>query len=77
MYLNDIQTPVSLNVSSRGAYLQIDTKNKNKYIKQTTDNNIEPWASSLKLYVDDIDLARNLEGALEFAIKTVLPETPA
>ncbi len=76
LYLNDIQTPVSLNVSSRGAYLQIDTKNKNKYIKQTTDNNIEPWASSVKLYVDDIDMARNLEGALEFAIKNSSPGDP-
>ncbi len=65
-YMADIQPPIGLNVSSHGAYLEIVTKDKNKYIKQTEGGAMDNWANSVRLYIDDIDLARNLAGAFEY-----------
>ncbi len=67
-YLDDIQIPVDLNVTSRAAYLEIGTKDKNKYIRVSSGGNPEPWTNSIKINIDDIDLARDLAAALEYAV---------
>ena len=67
-YLDDIQIPVGLNVTSRAAYLEIGTKDKNKYIRASSGGNMEPWTNSIKINIDDIDLARDLAAALEYAV---------
>ncbi len=67
LYLNDLQVPVELNVDSRSAWLGLNTKDKAKYIRQTKDGADEPWSPDLKLYVNDIDLARDLASALDYA----------
>ncbi|HYW95366.1 MAG TPA: hypothetical protein VE870_07255 [Bacteroidales bacterium] len=68
-YPEDIQLPVTLDVSSRTAKLQVEAKDRNKYIKQYSGNSQESWAYSFDIYVDDIDLARNLAAALDVACK--------
>jgi len=67
-YLNNLNPSVGLNVSSSNAYLDLEIKNRDKYIKRSSDGNILTYSSSLKIYVDDIDKARDLINALEYAI---------
>ncbi len=67
-YLNNLNPAVSLDVSSSGAYLELEIKNKNKFIKQSSGGKILTYSSSLKIYVDDIDMARELINALEYAV---------
>ncbi len=67
-YPADIQVPVELNASSRGAYLELNTIDKEKYIKRTEDGNPASWDDNVRIYVDDIDLARDLGRALEYAV---------
>ena len=67
-YLNNLNSKVGLDVSTSIAYIDRETKNKNKYIKNSSEGNIQPYSSSLKIYVDDIDMARDLINALEHAI---------
>ncbi len=68
IYLNDFIPTAELNVSSSNAYLSLDTKDKNKYIKQTSGGKIVSYSSSLKIYMENIDNARDVAGALEYAI---------
>ncbi len=68
-YLNDLEPGVKLNVSSKNAYIGIETKDKAKYIKQISKGKTTGYAASLKIYVDNIDQARNIMTALEYVIK--------
>ncbi len=68
-YLNHLNPSVGLEVSSSNAYLDLEIKNKDKYIRQSSDGKILTYSSSLKTYVDDIDKARDLINAMEYAIK--------
>ena len=72
-YLSDILPSVDLNVSSKNAYLEINTKDKNKFIRQTKDGNQESYDNSLKIYVEDIDNARDMQQALSYAIQNSNP----
>jgi hypothetical protein len=69
IYLNDLSPVIKLEVTAKNASLVLEIKDKNKFIKQTRENKTLGYSGSLKLYVDDIDQARDLIGALEFAIK--------
>lgn len=68
-YLNNLSPSVGLNVSSGSAYLDLEVENKDKYIKQSSEGKIKTYSSSLKIYVDDIEAARDLINGLEYAIK--------
>lgn len=68
-YLCDIKPVVTLNVSTSTAEISIVTIDKTKYIKQTLDGNLMSYISSVKIYVDDIDAARNIINALEYSLK--------
>jgi hypothetical protein len=82
-YLADIMSAVKLEVSSKTADLLIETIDKTKYIKQTAKNKTTGYSSSFKIYLDNIDQARDIQNALEYAVKnntkgilefTMLPE---
>jgi len=68
IYLNDLMPAASLNVSSGSAYISLETRDKNKYIRQVIDGKTGSYTNSLKIYVEDIDNARDMAGALEYAI---------
>jgi hypothetical protein len=68
IYLNDLVPAAELNVSSGSAYISLESRDKNKYIRQIIDGNTGSYANSLKIYVEDIDNARDMAGALEYAI---------
>jgi hypothetical protein len=68
-YLHDLNPSVGLDVSSSNGYLDIETKNKDKYIKQSSEGKIQTYSNSLKIYIDDIEMARELINALEYAVK--------
>jgi hypothetical protein len=68
IYLNDLIPTAELNVSSSSAYISLIARDKNKYIRQVIDGNTGSYANSLKIYVEDIDNARDMAGALEYAI---------
>jgi hypothetical protein len=68
-YLTDLSPNVKLEVTSKNAYILLETKDKNKFIKQTRDDKTLGYSASVKVYADDIDEARDLITALEFAIK--------
>lgn len=72
-YLSDILPEVDLNVSSRNAYLEISTKDKNKLIRQIKDGNLQNYDNSVKIYVEDIDNARDMQQALIYAIQNSDP----
>ncbi len=67
-YLDNLDSKAGLNVSTSTAYLSLETINKSKYIKNMSEGSIQPYSSSLKIYVDDIDQARDIINALEHAI---------
>ena len=67
-YLNNLNSKAGLNVSTSNAYINLETKNNSKYIKHSSEGNIQPYSGSLKIYADDIDRARDLINALEYAV---------
>jgi hypothetical protein len=68
-YLIDLNPAIKLEVTSKNAYLLIETKDKNKFIKQTREDKTSAYVNSVKLYVEQIDKGRDFITALEFAIK--------
>jgi hypothetical protein len=69
-YLIDIAPEVKLEVTPKNVFLTFETKEKAKYIKQTGKEKTLGYSSSLKVYMDNIEQARDVIGALEFAIKS-------
>jgi hypothetical protein len=68
IYLNELMPAASLNVSSSSAYISLEIRDKNKYIRQIIDGKTGSYTNSLKIIVEDIDNARDMAGALEYAI---------
>ncbi|MBA7547374.1 hypothetical protein ES705_39791 [subsurface metagenome] len=68
-YLTDIKSEAGFIVSTGSASIEIETTGKNKFIKQTLDGNLQSYANKLKIYEIEIDPARDLIHAIEYAIK--------
>ena len=68
IYLNDLVAAAGLNVSSSSAYIGLEARDKNKYIRQIIDGKTGSYTNSLKIYVEDIDNTRDMAGALEYTI---------
>ncbi|MBN2350209.1 MAG: hypothetical protein JXJ22_15325 [Bacteroidales bacterium] len=69
-YLNDISPEIELNVTSKYADIEIKTKDNAKYIKITNEGKIQTYNNSLKIYLDNIDMARDMMLALKSAISS-------
>lgn len=67
-YLTDLQPVVPVEVSSKGITLNLMTKDKNKFIKEAAENSTLAYSGSVEIVVSDLDVARELANALEYAI---------
>lgn len=62
-------TSVAIDVKGKWMYVVMETDFKGKIIKYYKDGKIQPYASSLQLAVNDVDVARNVATAVSRAIK--------
>ena len=67
-YLNDLQSPVKLSASSKNVSLELQIRDKNKFIKQTNEGAIISYAYDLEIYQTGIEEAREMMNALECAM---------
>jgi hypothetical protein len=68
-YLTDIQPSVSIEASSKSIALNVVTKEKNKYIKESNEQGVTGYSGALSVFVSDLEMARELARALESAIE--------
>ena len=68
LYLADLMQEISMNVTSSGISLKLNTKDKQSFIKKMVGDKISSFSSSLDLNSDNIDKTRDIIRALEFAI---------
>lgn len=67
-YLTDITEQLKLEVSKNSITLGIVTKEKHEYIREMKDEKVSDYTSSLNIYVSDINRARDVLNAFEYAI---------
>jgi hypothetical protein len=70
--LSDINpSSITTDVKGKWLYVVMETNLKSKIIKAYKDGKIQPYASSLTIAVNDVDVARNLVSALGKAVKAL------
>ncbi len=69
-YLTDITEKLKLEVSKSSITIKMETKNKREFIRESEDGKVTDYSSSLGFHVSDMDLARNMINAFEYAIGT-------
>jgi hypothetical protein len=67
-YLTDLQPEVPVEVSSKSITLNLNTKDKNKFIKESNDKSTLAYSVSVELMANNLDKAREVAHALEYAI---------
>lgn len=68
--LSDINpSSVAIDVKGKWMYVVLETDFKGKIIKSYKDGKIQPYASSVQVAVNDVDVARNLVAAVSRAVK--------
>jgi hypothetical protein len=67
-YLTDIMEQLELEVSRNSITLGIVTKEKHDYIREMKDEKVSDYTSTLNFHAADIDGARDILNAFEFAI---------
>lgn len=67
-YLTDIMEKLKLEVSKNSITLGIVTKEKHEYIREIKDEKVSDYTSSLDIHVSDINSARDILNALEYAV---------
>jgi len=67
-YLTDLVDNVKLEVS-KSIFLKLETKEKREFIRVTEDDKISDYTSVLSFNIADIDIARDILNAFEFAIQ--------
>ncbi len=67
-YLNDIQSAVKLNASSKNVSIELTIKDKEKYIRQTGESGILSYTYAIEIYQTGIEEAREMLNAFEYAI---------
>ncbi|MCK5137735.1 MAG: hypothetical protein KAR19_18260 [Bacteroidales bacterium] len=68
-YLTDVMDKVRLEVSKYSITIEIETKNKRDFIREMTDEKVTDYSSTLDFHVSDIDMARDILNAFEYAIR--------
>lgn len=69
-YLVDLMDKLQLEVSKNSITIEIETKNKREFIREIADGEVSDYTSSLSLHMADIDMARDILNAFEYAIST-------
>jgi hypothetical protein len=67
-YLTDLSDKLKLEVS-KSITLKLETKEKHEFIRVTKDGKITDYTAGLSFNVADIDIARDIVSAFEFAIQ--------
>ena len=68
-YLTDITEKLKLEVSKSSITIKMETKNKREYIRESTDEKVTDYSSTLGFHVSDINMARDILNAIEHAIR--------
>ncbi len=68
-YLTDMNEELSLNVSKNAISIQLQTKDKKKFIRTSAGEGVNAFDSEFDFHAPDIDLARDIINALEQAIR--------
>ena len=68
-YLTDIIDKLRLEVSKYSITVKMETKNKRDFIREITDEKVTDYSSTLSFHVSDIDIARDILNAFEYAIR--------
>ncbi|MEN8229253.1 MAG: hypothetical protein ABFS38_13930 [Bacteroidota bacterium] len=68
-YLTDIMDKLELDVSKSSITIEMETKNRLKYISEIADDKVRGYSSTLGFHVADIDMARDILNAFEHAIR--------
>jgi hypothetical protein len=68
-YLTDLQTTINIDVSSKSISINLITKDKNKYVKEGTENSPLAYSGSVEISGNDLENAREIANALESAIE--------
>jgi hypothetical protein len=67
-YLADIQEKLKLEVSKSSITIPLETKNKQEFIRVSKENKVTEYASTVGIHMADIDMARDILNALEYAV---------
>ncbi|HPS11949.1 MAG TPA: hypothetical protein PLB87_01645 [Prolixibacteraceae bacterium] len=67
-YLTDLQPSVEVVASSKNVTLNLVTRDKNKYIKESNEAATLSYSSLLEIEVNDLEKAREMANALQLAI---------
>jgi hypothetical protein len=68
-YLTDLQTTVNVDVSSKSITINLTTKDKNKFVKEGTENSPLAYSGSVEILGSDLENAREIAHAIESAIE--------
>ena len=69
-YLADMMNKAKIEVSKSSVTLGINTKDKLEFIREMNDGKISDYTSNLNIHISNLDLARDILNAFEFAIDT-------
>jgi hypothetical protein len=69
IYLSDLQPSVTIEASSKSLTLNLITKDKVKYIKESNESGTLAYSGAVEIFETDLDKAREMVRALEFAIE--------
>jgi hypothetical protein len=61
---------LKLEVSKSSITIQMDTKDRREFIRESVDGKVTDYAASLSFHVTDIDLARDIIHAFEYAVRS-------
>ncbi|MFO7668157.1 MAG: hypothetical protein R6W31_00725 [Bacteroidales bacterium] len=67
-YLSDIEEKLKLEVSKSSITIRLETKNKQEFIRVSKENKVTDYSSTVGLQMADIDRARDILNALEYAV---------
>ena len=69
-YLTDMIEKLKMEVSKNSITVGIVTKEKHEYIREMKDEKVSDYTSNLNFHVSDIDRARDILNAFEYAVGT-------
>lgn len=77
-YLNDIEdNSVNFKVSGKRISIILNTKNKQKFVRYSKDNNIQNYENEVEILSDNLETTRCIVEAFKYALKNnkAIPET--
>ncbi len=69
-YMAHMMNKAKIEVSKRSVTLEIYTKDNLEFIREMNDGKVSDYTSKLNIYISNLDLARDILNAFEFAVDT-------